>query len=152
MNQVEQNYSNLKSYSEKIIPALDDYKKSYVNYNVNPQNQEYATIFSINSGNITGLNKDLFVTINTIQKSTDDLNKKINILDNNLILEKKTNSDLVFKIQQIKGTGVGSKIMNSNSKELYKQQYISNWDMVFGILIISGMLVTIFRKPVTSQV
>uniref|UniRef100_A0A6C0HD02 Uncharacterized protein n=1 Tax=viral metagenome TaxID=1070528 RepID=A0A6C0HD02_9ZZZZ len=147
MEQVKQNYTNLKTYNEQIGPLLDEYKKGYVYYYTNPDNNEYARIFSIASGNITALNKDLFVTTNDIQKNIDDLNVKLATLDTNIKKEKKENDHLVSKLVHIEGKGKGSQVMNSNSKELYKQQYISNWDMVVGILIISGALVTVFRKP-----
>ena len=147
MEQVKQNYTNLKTYNEQIGPLLDEYKKGYIYYYTNPDNNEYARIFSIASGNITALNKDLFVTTNDIQKNIDDLNVKLATLDTNIKKEKKENDHLVSKLVHIEGKGKGSQVMNSNSKELYKQQYISNWDMVVGILIISGALVTVFRKP-----
>jgi hypothetical protein len=147
MEQVKQNYTNLKTYNEQIGPLLDEYKKGYIYYYTNPDNNEYARIFSIASGNITALNKDLFVTTNDIQKNIDDLNVKLATLDTNIKKEKNENDHLVSKLVHIEGKGKGSQVMNSNSKELYKQQYISNWDMVVGILIISGALVTVFRKP-----
>ena len=147
MEQVKQNYTNLKTYNEQLGPILDEYKKGYVYYNTNPDNNEYARIFSVSSGNVTALNKDLFVTTNDIQKNIDDLNTQLTALDAKIATEKKTNAHLISKLQHLEGKNNGSNVMSSNSQELYKQQYISNWDMVVGILIISGALVTIFKKP-----
>jgi len=150
MEKVKQNYTNLKTYNEQIDSLLDEYKKGYIYYNTNPDNEEYSRIFSVASGNITSLNKDLFVTTNDIQKSIDDLNAKLNDLNDKITLEKETNDKLVKNLLHHEGKGNGSKILIDNSQELYKQQYISNWDMVIGILIISGMIITVFRKPVSS--
>lgn len=147
MEQVKQNYINLKTYSEKIDPLLDEYKKGYIYYNTNPDNEEYSRIFSIASGNITSINKDVFVTTNNIQKGIDDLNVKLNDLNNKIRLEKPTSISLAKNFLHHEGKGNGSQVLISNSKELYKQQYISNWDMVIGIFIISGTIITIFRKP-----
>lgn len=147
MEQVKQNYTNLKTYNEQLGPLLDEYKKGYVYYNTNPDNNEYSRIFSVASGNVTALNKDLFVTTNDIQKNIDDLNVQLTALDEKIATEKKTNKYLLSKLQHLEGKNNGSHVMSSNSQELYKQQYISNWDMVVGILIISGALVTVFRKP-----
>ena len=55
-----------------INNILDEYKKGYIYYNTNPDNNEYARIFYVASGNVTTLNKDLFVTTNDIQKNIDD--------------------------------------------------------------------------------
>ena len=147
MDQVKQNYTNLKTYNEQIGPILDEYKKGYIYYNTNPDNNEYSRIFSVASGNVTALNKDLFVTTNDIQKNIDDLNIQLTALDAKITKEKKTNTQLISKLQHLEGKNNGSHVMSSNSQELYKQQYISNWDMVLGILIISGALVSVFKKP-----
>jgi hypothetical protein len=147
MEQVKQNYTDLKTYNEQVGPILDEYKKGYVYYNTNPDNNEYSRIFSVASGNVTTLNKDLFVTTNDIQKNIDDLNAQLTILDEKISQEKKTNAHLITTLQNLEGKNNGSQVMSGNSQELYKQQYISNWDMVVGILIISGALVTIFKKP-----
>jgi len=149
MDQVKQNYTNLKTYNEQIGPLLDEYKKGYINYNTNPDNDEYSRIFSVASGNFNALNKDLFVTTNDIQSQIDDLNKQLSDLDTKISSEKTKNDNLVSQLKDLEGTGKGSIVMNKNSKELYRQQYISNWDMVLGILIISGALVMVFRKPPT---
>jgi len=147
MEQVKQNYTNLKTYSEKMEPLLDEYKKGYIYYNTSPDNEEYSRIFSIASGNITASNKDLFVTTNNIQQGIDELNVKLNDLNNKIQLEKPTNVNLAKNLMHHEGKGNGSEVLISNSKELYKQQYISNWDMVIGIFIISATIITIFRKP-----
>jgi hypothetical protein len=151
MEQVKQNYTNLKTYNEQLGPILDEYKKGYIYYNTNPDNNEYARIFSVASGNVTALNKDLFVTTNDIQKNIDDLNVQLTALDKKIATEKNTNKHLLSKLQHLEEKNNGSHVMSSNSQELYKQQYISNWDMVVGILIISGALVTVFRKPKLSS-
>jgi hypothetical protein len=149
---VKQNYTDLKTYSEKIIPILDDYKKAYIFYNTVPDNQEYASNFAITSGNVTSLNKDLFVKTNDIQKSVDDINKQLELLNTEIQKEKEKNGELKYMLQDLEGKGFGSKVMNSNSKELYKKQYISNWDMIIGIGIVGGLLITLFRKPSGNSV
>jgi len=151
MNAVEQNYQKLNTYSEQIKYALDDYRKSYIYYNTNPDNQEYARIFSIDSGNVTTLNKDLFVTTNDIQKNIDDLNLKITSLNRNIKLNKTINGKLITELQQLEGRENGSQVLIDNSKESYKTQYIANWNMVVGIFITIGMLGTIFRKSHSSS-
>jgi len=149
MDRVKQNYTNLKTYNEQIGPLLDEYKKGYINYHTNPDNDEYSRIFSVASGNFNTLNKDLFVTTNDIQSQIDNLNKQLSDLDTKISSEKTKNDNLVSQLKDLEGTGKGSIVMNKNSKELYRQQYISNWDMVLGILIILGALTMVFRKPPT---
>jgi hypothetical protein len=152
MDQVKQFYNELKTYSEKINPTLDEYKKAYIYYNTSPQNPEYASFFSISSGNITTLNKEVFVTTNNIQSLTEKIKKSSLILEKNIDNEKSSNRELVLQLQQVEGSGNGTAIMNGNAVELYKEQYISNWNIVVGIFILTGVLVTVFRKPKTTSV
>jgi hypothetical protein len=152
MDQVKQFYNELKTYSEKINPTLDEYKKAYIYYNTSPQNPEYASFFSISSGNITTLNKEVFVTTNNIQSLTEKIKKSSLILEKNIDNEKSSNHELVLQLQQVEGSGNGTAIMNGNAVELYKEQYISNWNIVVGIFILTGVLVTVFRKPKTTLV
>ena len=152
MDQVKQFYNELKTYSEKINPTLDEYKKAYIYYNTSPQNSEYASFFSISNGNITALNKDVFVTTNNIQSLIENIKNSSTILEKNINTEKTSNRELVLQLQQVEGSGNGTAIMNGNSVELYKEQYISNWNIVVGIFILTGVLVTVFRKPKTTSV
>ena len=152
MEQVKQFYNELKTYSEKINPTLDEYKKAYIYYNTSPQNPEYASFFSITNGNITTLNKEVFVTTNNIQSLIEKIKKSSTILEKNINTEKSSNRELVLQLQQVEGSGNGTAIMNGNSVELYKEQYISNWNIVVGIFILTGVLVTVFRKPKTTSV
>ena len=152
MDQVKQFYNELKTYSEQINPTLDEYKKAYIYYNTSPQNPEYASFFSITNGNITTLNKEVFVTTNNIQSLIEKIKKSSTILEKNINTEKSSNRELVLQLQQVEGSGNGTAIMNGNSVELYKEQYISNWNIVVGIFILTGVLVTVFRKPKTTSV
>ena len=152
MDQVKQFYNELKTYSEKINPTLDEYKKAYIYYNTSPQNSEYASFFSISNGNITALNKDVFVTTNNIQSLIEKIKKSSAILEKNIGSEKSSNRELVLQLQQVEGSGNGTAIMNGNAVELYKEQYICNWSMVIGIFILTGVLVTVFRKPKTGDI
>jgi len=62
---------------------------------------------------------------------------------------------LKYKISQIEGTDNGAVIMNENSKELYKYQYISNWTVFLGIFFISYSLYNVFKNssnPLESSI
>ena len=84
--------------------------------------------------------------MNDIQKETNNVNKNVNDLDTDIKEEKEMNDELLFKIQQIKGSGKGSKIMNKNSKEMYREQYVRNWTMFLGIFFLSYGIFSTFKK------
>ena len=135
-----------ETYITQFYSFLDEYKASFVLYHKNPNNQEYRRIFSHNSYILDSINKNLYVLTNDIQKETDVINTKVNNLDKNIKREKQINEDLLFKLQQIKGNDNGALIMNDNSKELYKHQYILNWTMFLGIFFIAYGIYKVFKK------
>jgi len=144
---ISQNDYYLKTIGEQIDPILEDYKNAYINSQLNPENSEYLNIFSSNSNNIDSINKSLVNIINSIQGNTNNLGDFINQLSMDIDNLKIPQGYLISKLQQFDATKRGSKIMNINSKQLYKKQYYLNWSMIVGIHLIIFLLYYITRKP-----
>jgi preprotein translocase subunit Sss1 len=104
MNTAQQNYEKINTYSELFPSVLDEYKRSYINYNKNPDYNEYSQIYSKNKGSLNTLNSNVFVLTNDIQKNIDNLNKQIVVLDSKITEEKNINSDLKKTWGSVKGT------------------------------------------------
>ena len=64
----------IKGIKNSFFSALDDFKKYYVFYNKNPEVDEYQNFFATSKGHLQGLNSDIFVVTNSIQKNIKDLN------------------------------------------------------------------------------
>jgi len=63
-----------------------------------------------------------------------------------LEVEKKLNIELEKIMNNLKNTHNGSEILIDDSKNEYNLQYYYNIEIFLGILIISGLLGTLFRK------
>uniref|UniRef100_A0A6C0HWL4 Uncharacterized protein n=1 Tax=viral metagenome TaxID=1070528 RepID=A0A6C0HWL4_9ZZZZ len=105
MNTAQKNYEKLNTYSELFPSVLDEYKRSYINYNKNPDYNEYSQIYSKNKGALHTLNSNVFVLTNDIQKNMDNLNKQIAILDIRISQEKSINANLKKTWSSVKGVG-----------------------------------------------
>jgi hypothetical protein len=105
MNTAQKNYEKLNTYSELFPSVLDEYKRSYINYNKNPDYNEYSQIYSKNKGALHTLNSNVFVLTNDIQKNMDNLNKQIAILDIRINQEKSINANLKKTWSSVKGVG-----------------------------------------------
>ena len=147
MTHVQQIYDKLNIYSEQFPSVLDDFKKSYIIYNKNPDYDEYSQIYTKNKGALHSLNTNVFVLTNDVQKNIDDLNSKITELDNKIIDQKSINKDLKTRFANLNGTNNGAYELNDDTKELYKIQYISNITIVVGIIGVIGLLFSVFSKP-----
>ena len=77
-----QQFSNqLNLLQEQLPPILDDFEKYYVFYNMNPSNNEYQQMFENIKNNLDTINSKMFMLSNSIEKETDDINKKLLSLD-----------------------------------------------------------------------
>jgi hypothetical protein len=66
--------------------------------------------------------------------------------------EKKLNGELMKILSNLENTQTGSEILIDNSKDIYNAQYYYNWEIFFGILIVSGLLVKFYKpsSPISS--
>jgi hypothetical protein len=142
----KQNATNLETYKSQFESMLGDFKKSYILYQTSPNYGDYATNYAYYTGNIQTINSNLFTTKNRIQSDLVSLSTDTSNLNDKLADEKKKYATLLQKKENIEGSVNGSNEMISNSKEIYKSQYISNWMMFLSIFILSGFMATTFRK------
>ena len=149
-----------KKFNEKIntiktqfFSALDDFKKYYVYYNKNPEVNEFQNYYVNSKSQLQTMSRDLFLTTNNIDKNIENLDKLIAHISIKLEDEKKLNKEMGELIANLENTQNGSQILIDDSKEKYNLQYLKNWEILFGILIISGLLTTLFKKniPVPTQ-
>ena len=90
------------------------------------------------------MNKKLIVTTNEIDKLINSLAKDMVGVSKRLDKEKKLNEELVLKYNSFQNTQNGSEILIDDSKKEYNIQYYKNWEMVFGIIMMGGLLGTLF--------
>jgi hypothetical protein len=143
--------SEVQKYDEKIntikssfFSALDDFKKYYVYYNMNPEVDEYQNFFSNSKGQLERLNTDLFSVTNDIQQKIQELDTEINLATTNLDSEKKLNNELLILMNKLETTQGGSKIMIDDAKEEYNIQYYKNLELLVGILILVRVIMKLY--------
>ena len=56
-------------------------------------------------------------------------------------------------LSNLENTQTGSEILIDNSKDIYNAQYYYNWEIFFGILFVSGLLVKLNKSsPIPSNI
>jgi methyl-accepting chemotaxis protein len=140
----------IKGIENSFFSALDDFKKYYVYYNKNPEVNEYQNFFNTSITQLQGLNSDIFLITNNIQKKIQDLNIEMKAVSNNLNNEKELNSELLSLINNIQTTEDGSSIMISDAKEEYNRQYYKNWELFIGIVVFVGITIKMLKKSNSS--
>jgi hypothetical protein len=144
--QAKQFDEKINSINSSFFSALDDYEKYYVYYNKNPEVNEFQNYYANSKGQIQNISRDLFLTTNNIDKNIEDLNTKMEAVSLKLQDEKKLNSELMKIISNLTNTKSGSELLIDDSKEEYNTQYYNNWELIIGIFIVGGLLITKFRS------
>jgi len=139
-------HEKIKNIKKSFFSALDDFKKYYVYYNKNPEVDEFQNYFANSKGQLQGLNSDIFVVTNSIQKKIKELDTEMQVTTTKLDDEKQLNDKLLTLINRIKTTQDGSAIMIEDAKDEYNNQYYKNWELFMGSIILTGLSIKLLKK------
>jgi hypothetical protein len=144
-----------KQFNEKIntiksqfFSALDDFKKYYVYFNKNPEVNEFQNYYANSKGQLQTMSKELFLTTNNIHQNIEELDEQMSSISVKLEEEEKLYKKLMELLQNFDNTHNGSEILIDDSKEKYNIQYYKNVELFIGIIIIIGLLSTLFKKNI----
>jgi hypothetical protein len=142
--------SQINTLKEKLPAILDDFKKYYIFYNKNPEYNEYQQIFESIKGNLQNINSELFMTTNNIEKGTEDINSKLQIINKLITKEKIKNRKLKRQLGIVEKKYNGSDELISDYKEMYNLDYLNNFALFMGILTLGIILSKKFQSRVPA--
>ena len=144
--------SQINTLKEKLPSILDDFKKYYVFYNKNPEYSEYQQMFENIKGNLQNINSDLFMTSNNVEKDTENINDRLQKINALIAKEKMKNKQLKKKLGIVEKKYNGSDELISDYKEMYNLDYLNNFALLFGVILLGGTLVSKFKGQVVAKV
>jgi len=152
IGQAKQFEEKIDTIKTQFFSALDDFKKYYVYYNKNPEVDEFQNYYLNSKSQLQNMSRDLFLATNSIDKNIEQLDTQMAGVSVKLEDEKKLNGELMKILSNLENTQNGSEILIDNSKYSYNAQYYNNWEIFVGILIVSGLLVKLFKPsaPIPS--
>jgi len=140
--------SQINTLKEKLPAILDDFKKYYIFYNKNPEYNEYQQMFESIKGNLQNINSELFMTTNNIEKGTEDINSKLQTINDLIRKEKIKNRKLKRQLGIVEKKYNGSDELISDYKEMYNLDYLNNFALLMGIVILGVILSKKFQSRV----
>jgi hypothetical protein len=130
---------------EQTMPLLlDDFKKQYISYNKNSQNNENHQLYESIQANVENENAKLFILNNGIEKGMEELNQKLFAINKKIGIEKKENEKMKKYLAKIENEYHGSDEMISDYKEIYRMHYLKNVTLVLGIIMGAVILTKVF--------
>ncbi len=150
-----------KQFNEKIntiksqfFSALDDFKKYYVYFNKNPEVSEFQNYYANSKGQLQTMSQELILTSNNINKNIEELDQKVSTISIKLGEEEELYKKLTELVANLDNTRNGSEILIDDSKRIYNLQYYKNVEIFIGMIIIVGILSSLFKKntsiPITK--
>jgi uncharacterized protein YdcH (DUF465 family) len=126
--------SNLQIFEEQLQPILDDFLKYYVFYNKNPDVTEYRQIFFNLKSNLNNINSKLFTLTNEVDSNIESISKNLNTLNDKIMDLKSKNTSLKKKVGSVEEKNNSSTELIYDYKQMYDNNYLRNWALLFSIL------------------
>ena len=148
-NQFNEKINTIKS---QFFSALDEFKKYYVYYNKNPEVNEFQNYYVNSKSQLQSMSRDLFLTTNNIDKNIENLDNKMVSISEQLDDEKKLNKEMMKLIANLENTQNGSEILIDDSKTKYNEQYLKNWEIFIGIILVSALIGKLFKNNTSMPI
>ncbi len=138
----------ITSIEGQFFSALEDFKKYYVYFNKNPEVDEFQNYYSNSKSQLQTMSKEVRNITLSIDKQIEALNIQMSGISEKIQREKELNEKLKSKLHNLENTQNGSEILVDDSKTAYNIQYVRNWEMFIGVLIVTGLIFKIYKVPV----
>jgi hypothetical protein len=138
--------SKINNLKEKLPSILEDFVKYYVFYSKNPEYNEYQQIFENIKGNLQNINSELFMTSNNIEKDTETINNRLHKINALIAKEKIKNRQLKRKLGIVEKKYNGSDELISDYKEIYNLDYLTNFALIYGVIMLTVVMASRFRS------
>ena len=139
-------YQNNYDLSEQILglkktfsSILKDFKKNYINYNLNPTNDEYRNILDTNKQQLQEINTKLYDLTKNIQKSMIQYYETNRDEIQALSISKDTYNSSLAELNNLNDTSNATSILNDDYKDTYNKYFFYNLELFIGILIVVGI-------------
>ena len=137
--------SQINTLKEKLPSILEDFVKYYIFYNKNPEYNEYQQMFDNIKGNLQNINSELFMTSNNVDKSTETINDRLQKINISITKEKIKNKQLKRRLGIVEKKYNGSDELISDYKEIYNLDYLNNFALFCGVIVLGSIMSLKFR-------
>jgi len=159
MNVAIQNFNNKKdkypefqrqinSLKQTFPFVLEDFKTSYISYQSNPTT---STNYNEKTQKIKDIFSQIFIIDNNIQKEEESINKVISQLNASMKTYKSSNSDLEKKYKDVSEIIHGSNIMISDYDKMYYDDFLNNFIMIIGCIVVFFIILRILFPVITKK-
>jgi hypothetical protein len=137
--------TNIKQLNDQLNPILVEFQKSYVNYQMNPNNNEYERIFLTSTSNMESLlNSQLFFIKNEVLQKIQMLDQNLLQINEKIQEVRKENQYLNQKYNKKNSKQYGTIDMVYEFNDIYNLDYLTNLNLFIGVLFSLYVTIQIF--------
>ena len=129
---VEDYKKKINNLNNRFFLILENYKKIYPMFKLNPNYDQYSTSMATSQGNLTTLQHNLFMTKNSLEKNIGKNN-------NNIVEADKTINKLIVKNNKLKGnvgnlrdSAQSAKGLINEEREMYNLELLKLTTLIVG--------------------
>ena len=126
----------LTALNDRYYLILDELITVYPKYKMQPENSMYTETYTTDKGNLTNLQKDLFLYKNNLEQTMKTVGEDILVVDKQIALLEKENSILKKKLDSLKEGQSAAKLLLKNTVYLHNEDLVAN--LLLGLVFIGS--------------
>jgi multidrug resistance efflux pump len=144
LQQMKKYKNNIEQLTSQLNPILEEFQNAYVNYHMNPTNNETEQIFQTSNSNMQSLNSQLFSIDNSIQQNIHTIDKNLIQLNKKIQQAKNENQKLNRMYNRTNSKQEGSVGMVYEFNEIYRRDYLTNVNLFVGVILSLYLTIKMF--------
>jgi len=127
---------NMQVLIEQLPALLDEFKKTYVTYNKNPEYNDNRQFFGIAKQHLTDIGTKAYSISTDIQVNTNKINEKLICLNIAIAKEKERNRKLKQTLGRVEEKNNASTELISDYEHMYQMGYLRNLALFISIIVV----------------
>ena len=146
LNIINTYYERIDGIIRKFFSTISEFIPSYITTLVYPDNYQYTITSNTNKALVEKTISELYNINNNIKENINKIKKENKLIESKVNIQNKEHTELLGTYQNTSASNNGSDILFNESVNLYKMQYLINFFMIIGVIIIIISLYQIYKN------
>jgi hypothetical protein len=146
LNIINTYYERIDGNVRQFFSTISEFIPSYITTLVYPDNYQYSITSNTNKALVEKAISDLYKINNNIKTNIESIKKENKTLELSVNTQSKEHNELLGEYQDKTAINNGSDILFNESVDLYKMQYLINFFMIIGVIILIISLYQIYKN------
>jgi len=146
LNIINTYYERIDGNIRQFFSTITEFIPSYINTLVYPDNYQYSVTSNTHKALVEKVISDLYKINNNIKTNIEIIKKENKKLESSVNTQSKEHDELLGEYQDKTAINNGSDVLFNESIDLYKMQYLINFFIIIGVIILIISLYKIYKN------